>query len=525
VAVEDLATGQAVEALRVATTLLEQYLQDLGALSAKGATAELEGRMRALDDNYLGVWLKLDQAAGSLAAAGRDVSYYRSLRAQVDTTALGFDRQDKVSVSMGGVKQRTTITVDDERVERVQEAMSSLKMLLDGVDWHVGADDEVEQFLARQRGPWRLLRTLGVLGVIGAVVGGVLLLLHWLRPPDYGELSKPIYKLQNELKVSPCDRKLAVKLAETLNQAGAHRAALDHAARFFEACGEHRRMRWATLSAHKRLKNYDGAIAEVNRLIEAVPRDRDYRFWRAELYELKGDMERAIADYRQTLALAPFLRGVGPGLAGLLRVQGRPCEGLLWLASEAHHQPRSRKRMAEKISALVKTPGCARLLGQGEALIRVGRPRAATPGAPELIPAERARLKIGVATARTYAVEPDLPYLIISARLAREAGLMTEAAEVMLLGTPDGFLDGHRLVAQRVSVGGAEAASVELVVVGSPPGGADAVLGQSLLSRFSRVSDPGTGAVKLVGADALGMSKKSRELKMVEPEAAAKEGP
>lgn len=503
----DPVRAQAIEALRVANMLLERYLKDAAGLEAPGVTREMEGRMRALDDNCLGVWTKLDQAAGSLAAAGKDVSYYRGLRQQVDVAGLGFDRQDKVSVTMGGVKQKTIVTISQQRIALLKEALSALHMLLDGVDLSVDADAEVDAFISGQKGPMRLLKTLGVVGGIVGAVALVLLVLHWLRPPDYGELSKTIYALEAEHELDPCNKALAVKLAENLNRAGAYQTALERAAAFFGECGQNRKLRWATLNAHKKLGNHDGAIAEVSKLILAVPRDRDYRFWRGEVRELKGDMEGAIVDYRQCLALSPFLSGVAVGLAGLLREQGRPCEGMVWLVNELNHHPGRSRLEAERLTSLVKNPKCAGWLGQGEAVIKVGR--AVEEEGEEQPPVERARLKIGQAAANTYTVAPDLPYTLLSGKLAGQAGLKPAAGEALIVGTPDGFSEGRLHRVARVTLGRATAAKVAVVVVQTPPGGADAVLGQSLLGRFSRVTDPETGAVELLGADVLAARAKA----------------
>jgi aspartyl protease family protein len=178
----------------------------------------------------------------------------------------------------------------------------------------------------------RRLRQLGgaalltvVVGVLGSLVGYV---VSRPRKFDYGVHAARIAGLQELLSSTRCDRDATLELDETMVQAGNARAALADSDAYFARCGEWPRLRWVRYSADERLGDHAGAIAEASRLIEHDPEDHDYRWWRGVVYELVGQDDAAIADYRQAIALTPALMSIPFNLARLLERQGRPCEAM-----------------------------------------------------------------------------------------------------------------------------------------------------------------------------------------------------
>jgi tetratricopeptide (TPR) repeat protein len=108
---------------------------------------------------------------------------------------------------------------------------------------------------------------------------------------------------------------------------GEPRRCLTRAEAFFTRCGECWRLRWATHAAHKRLSEWDPAIADATGLVAQFPDDRDDRIWRGLAYAEKGDTLHAVADYEQALAIEPRLADVPFNLADAYRKLGRPCDG------------------------------------------------------------------------------------------------------------------------------------------------------------------------------------------------------
>ncbi len=479
---------QAVEALRVATLLQQQYMQDVRGLGT-ASIVTMEQRLRAMDENFAGVWEKLDHAADLLQRAGLDASRYRAIRAQVPETVQGYQEIHEEQLAPTGVRRSTTWRVSQRRLTDLASGLAALRHLLPGVALEVEQDDDVAAYLAAQRNPLRWLKPLGVLCLVISGVGLLIVALQWLRPPDYGVEARKIHELERELKQQPCHKQRMVKLAEALNRAGAHETVLQRAAAFFKECGEHRRLRWATLTAHKKLGQWDAAIAEATRLVQAVPRDRDYRYWRGELFEAKGDHARALVDYRQALALAPFLADVPVDLTELSARQGRPCEALLWLGALVHHHPKNANPVKPRLGRLRQR--CARLAGRGRNLLDPAAdhhaetaPDAGAGPAPDRDP-HPARVSIDGVPVPTFEVQPDALYVMISTRLATRIGLDTRQAPRVIQRTADGFFPSRLVKVKRVTAGAASADHVHVLVTANLPREASCVLGQSFLTRFS----------------------------------------
>ena len=494
--------SQAVEALKVATLLHEQYVQDVRGL-ATGTVVTLDQRLLAMDENYAGIWEKLDQAADLLEQAGRDMSQFRAIRATVPETVQGYHVKHEEHLAPTGVQQSSTWSVSRRRMTDLAAGLGALRQLVPGVVWRVEQDSEVEAYLASQRSPMRLLKPLIVLGLVAVAVGAILVVFQWMRPPDYGEHTRAINKLEKHLELDPCHKQRTVKLAESLNRAGAYEAALARCAVFFKACGEHRRLRWATLTAYKKMERWDEAIAEATILIKAVPRDRDYRYWRAELYEAKGDAAKAAVDYRQTLALAPMLADAPVDLTELSATLGRPCEGLLWLGNLARHHPADSTPVAPRLQRL--RTRCTKLAGKGFAVVPLVSVTA-DPGpdagpSPEGTPAPdrgAAPLKVTVngAAVSSYELQQNALYVMLSSKLAARLGLKVEGAPKLIQRTPDGFFPSRLVTVKKIAAGAATAEQVQVLVTDKPPRGVVCVLGQSFLSRFG-AGEPENGAVLL----------------------------
>ncbi len=175
----------------------------------------------------------------------------------------------------------------------------------------------------------RVGRTLTVaLGFVlsAGALGAVGWLLTRAKPYDYGIRGPEIRALSERLTSEPCERPTALKLVESQLAAGDSRGVIKQTQSFFARCGDWPRLSWVTYTAHERLSEHDAAIADASRLIALSPDDKDFWWWRAIAYEEKGELDKAVADYRKSLEAAPGLTGIPFNLANVLERQGKFCQ-------------------------------------------------------------------------------------------------------------------------------------------------------------------------------------------------------
>jgi tetratricopeptide (TPR) repeat protein len=497
--------NDAVEAIKVAETLYQRYRHDVARLSSVSP----DDYFLALDQNFGGIWEQLERARAKLTDAGREAPDFDAVYQGMRETRQGYDedRELKIgpTIGLGGVgisvEERVTRSVDAARLRSTGKAIAALKAAVpEGV--FGGRDAEVEQFLARQSHARTALR-LGawVLGIGAVVVALALVGFHFLGSsaieaddgtPLGEKMEGRIRVLEHKLKQDPCARKKEiVQLAETYIRAGAPRRAIKRAREFFDRCGELRRLRWATFTAHKRVADWEGATVEVSRLIEAVPHDWDYRWWRGEVHEQAGRLAEAVADYRQAVALNPTLRDVPFKLVAALVRSGKRCEAILWLRTYAHHHPGSAADIPQRIARLEQTGGCVGLSGEGSAELRLGDS-----------PCVEARIRGEQAATGCFAVFADGPFVLVSGKVARQAGL--QRGPPLLVRAPAGGLYKKAWLAgaDRLTVLGASAAKVRVVIVERGlPEGVDGLLGQAFLGRFeTSQQEDGTLSLRARGA-------------------------
>lgn len=474
-----------VQQLQIAETLLESYRQDVIAIGAPGSKWTMDDRLLALDQNYAGLWNKLDEVRELVAAAQRDTSDYDQLRAQV-TDLLGYKEKRALELSLDGVSKKVTITVNRKRVQVATSALAALRSTLPEaaiVATNVRVDPEVARFMSGERKGRMATRAFLRAGVIVAVVGAIVGVVYLVRPADYGrKFNKRIRVVEKALRNSPCDKKAILKLADTLNEAKAYKIVIERAGKFFERCGEYRRLRWATFTAYKRLADYRKALEEVTRLIKAVPHDSDYRWWRAQVHTSLGDRAGAIEDYRQAVALQPSLRRIPFSLANELERAGRPCEALFWIRNYLHHHPKAMRwrHVKHQLQRLEAKPKCAALAGTGQATIAIDRPTPVVVGTSGQVSASMAvrqwRKRL---------------FTTLSETIAKRASIRSTTGPI-LLRQPLGGLVTVRLARADLRVGDAMAKQVWVAIVPDKHTTDRMQLGRSFFERFTARMDEGT---------------------------------
>ena len=176
---------------------------------------------------------------------------------------------------------------------------------------------------------------------------------------DYGTRLPEVKRLADALEKEPCDKGRLVKLLDQMVGAQDYRGTLQRADAFFARCGDFPRARWLTYAAHKYLSEYDAAAAEATKLIDSDRYDRDFWWWRGNVWFLKGDWDKALADYQEVHKLCPQCT-VGWQIADTLDKLGRPCEGIKPLKQVAEHNPDAGDidHLLRRIATLEGQPAC-----------------------------------------------------------------------------------------------------------------------------------------------------------------------
>jgi clan AA aspartic protease (TIGR02281 family) len=294
-------------------------------------------------------------------------------------------------------------------------------------------------------------------------------------------------ELSAAMDKEPCDRQKIVELCESLLRDGEPRQCLTRSEAFFTRCGDFWRLRWLTYESHKRLSEWDPAVADTTRLVTQFPDDHDYLIWRGLVYEEKSDTLHAISDYEQAIAIEPRLADIPFNLADAYRKLGRPCDGIFPLEQLSFYNPERDSNARRRLRELYDDPRCSDRMGTGKATIRFGS--AARHVTSKVI--------INHATPAELVVDTGASTVMLGARLARRLGLPYDQWRTQRAATAGGIRTIKMGYLDEVTVQGVTARHVECAVIDDLPG-ADGLLGLSFLARFEMHADPGQGVLTLV---------------------------
>lgn len=172
--------------------------------------------------------------------------------------------------------------------------------------------------------------------------------------------SLKIEESKEKLSKDPCDRRRALKLAESLYKAGSNREVVQTVDKFIKTCGEFPRLRWVSLNAYQVLSEWDKAATEATVIIESNPHDKDYWVWRGFVYEQKGDLEKAAKDYEQAMSIQPRLKRIPFNLAKIYEKLDRYCNAAAILKKYVLYYPKHDpdKTIQRRIDDLNKKGQC-----------------------------------------------------------------------------------------------------------------------------------------------------------------------
>ena len=312
-------------------------------------------------------------------------------------------------------------------------------------------------------------------------------------PYDYGNRARKIDRLEAELMKEPCDRSKTEELLEHTLSAGDNRGVLRRADAFWAKCGEFVQLRMYTYRAHAQLTEWDGAVADVTRLVESEPYSPYYRAWRGIVYQDKGDLERAVADFREALLLRPQLSDIPLNLAATYEKLGRPCDAAFPLQQLVFHYPTESwsAGIRERIADLEKRGGCGVVAsGAGRATISM------EPGRTAI----RVKVHLDDKETAVFLLDTGASYVTLTRVLAGKLGLELGAAPEVRLQTANGEKKGKFVSLRSVAVEGLAAKSVPAVVVDDVGPGIDGLLGLSFLARFEMRQANGVVELTVKGA-------------------------
>jgi clan AA aspartic protease (TIGR02281 family) len=351
---------------------------------------------------------------------------------------------------------------------------------------------------ARARRQRRTLRN-GVLGfaAVAALVGLIFFLRRSTGAPagqvdggGYAQVTADVpvafTTLDEELRREPCDRARAFKLVDGLYHASEPRLALQRADAFFQKCGAFHELTRITYAAHRDLSEWDPAVVDATKLIEERPSDKDYRWWRAQLYEQKGELELAARDYDQAIVLEPKITNIPFNLATVYERLGRPCESIFPLTQFAYHHPDAAEPANRRLQRLYADPACTGFQGTGRATIPY------TPGS-NAIPL---RVRINAKLDATFVLDTGASVVVLPQRLANELGIDASGWPESVVVTAGGLRTVRRGLLDEVDLQTLRVRHVPCAISPDLPDGVG-LLGLSFVSRFDVRFDAARGRITL----------------------------
>jgi Flp pilus assembly protein TadD len=107
-----------------------------------------------------------------------------------------------------------------------------------------------------------------------------------------------------QLHREPCYRDAIIGLGRALLDAGYPREAATSLRSFVKRCGSAPEVLPLAFTGLERINDFSGALEVANELVEAVPANGTFRYWRALAYDRTGKFSQATFDYMNTIQLA-----------------------------------------------------------------------------------------------------------------------------------------------------------------------------------------------------------------------------
>jgi tetratricopeptide (TPR) repeat protein len=287
-----------------------------------------------------------------------------------------------------------------------------------------------------------------------------------------------------QLSREPCYRDAVIGLGRALLDAGYPREAAISLRTFVKRCGSAPEVLWLAYTGFERINDFSAALEVANELVEAVPANGTFRYWRALAYDRTGQFSLAIVDYMNTVQLFGnpkiIFFDVFYKWSQTYAALGRYCDAISPIEMYISLDPANRRtpQTVKIISDYAEKGNCNNRSATGTA-------RVSFAGTSDV----RTLTVVVNGVAGNLILDTGATFVSITSQFARKAKVATEPGKQVILKTVGGKALAEIGYANSVSVGKAEALGVVTAVLrdDSNPFGnrVDGLLGMNFLSRFN----------------------------------------
>ena len=300
--------------------------------------------------------------------------------------------------------------------------------------------------------------------------------------PDSLAGSAKINPSLSTLKREKCDSVAIIEFAKQLEANAYRRAAATGLVNFSNKCSTNEKALMMAYGLFAKINDADEMIETADKLVELKDFASLYYYWRGLGFMKKEDHARALDDFVTTVGLQIQLGRVRSQVfvnqSNMYEKLGRYCEAMtpiqVWVAVDpaSRDTPQTRNIIAK----LAEKGDCDNRYAKGSARFPIASQKGIL-------------VKVDMnGTKGTFVLDTGASSVSVSKKFADRAKLTSVETGKVALQTANGITYGHRAVAQKLSVGGAEAENVAVVVLGGKtlPFGRniDGLLGMSFLARF-----------------------------------------
>jgi aspartyl protease family protein len=302
-------------------------------------------------------------------------------------------------------------------------------------------------------------------------------------PPNV-ERQQQVQSRLDQLNREPCFTDAMVGLGRALLDAGYPRETATSLRTFAKRCGNAREVLPLGYHALERINDFSGALEVANELVEALPANGTFRYWRAKAYGRTRQFPLTIVDYMNTVQLIEPQKSIFGDVfyewAQSYAAIGRYCDAISPIEMYVSLDPANRRT-----AQTVKIISDYAEQGRCDKRYATGTTRVSFVGSPNV----RTLTVVINGVAGNLILDTGATFVSITSQFARKANVAAEPANQVIMKTVGGKTIAEIGYAKSVSVGKAEALGVVTAVhrEDNNPFGirVDGLLGMSFLSRFN----------------------------------------
>jgi tetratricopeptide (TPR) repeat protein len=316
--------------------------------------------------------------------------------------------------------------------------------------------------------------------------------------PSNVERQPQVQSRLTQLNREACYTDAIVGLGRALLDAGYPREAATSLRSFVKRCGSASEVLPYAYTGYERINDFPAALEVANELVEAVPANATFRYWRALAYDRTGQSSLAMLDYMNTVQLFGdpkiIFGDVFYKWSRTYAALGRYCDAISPIEMYISLDPANRRtpQTVKIISDYAEEGSCDRRYATGTTrVLFVGGS------------AVRTLTVIVNGVAGNLILDTGATFVSITSQFALKAKVATEPGNQVIMKTVGGKTLAEIGYASSVSVGKAEAKGVVTAVhrEDSNPFGnrVDGLLGMSFLSRFNMKLSPTAIELSAIG--------------------------